>query len=555
MMNQDSSRSHSIFTITVETSSMSDMDCNNGSQIRVGKLNLVDLAGSERLSKSGATGERFIEMTKINWSLSALGNVISALVDGKSSHIPYRDSKLTRLLQDSLGGNTRTVMVANIGPAESNYDETINTLRYASRAKHIKNKPHINEDPKDAMIREFQEEIMRLKSQLQENNPDIVSTKQLHQGSGPPLWQTKDYRHQDPKFEEFQNHTMSEEAMACLKADLESGLEDPLADLIAPSMAVGGGFELLAPGISSCGRPYPCATPLSPAPPVPPLSLAPSPVSRPTPHETLNLPRAPACSPVRLELEHLKAEKERSEEEKERVVSQLHQRLKEMELQNQVLARGKDDRGLLESKLKALEEKLLCGSNTDKALLLAKSRQQERELAHFQQQLQERRNLDGERQRKITELEGLAQGKKKEWYNMLIFENVQEDIEELLGKKHTIPEAQLLAEEKCSSMEEELDLKTRKLRKLVSRYQLSKQEVASLRTELQDTLHEFHLERTDLLWSLRSLEQQDQLKSLIIEVSIFQLLFCYNRLAPIILQISIRLFPTHNEMFHAVIPY
>ena len=121
----------------------------------------VDLAGSERLSKTGAVGERFKEMTKINWSLSALGNVISALVDGKSSHIPYRDSKLTRLLQDSLGGNTRTVMMANIGPADYNYEESISTLRYANRAKNIKNKPHINEDPKDAMISEFQTEIQR----------------------------------------------------------------------------------------------------------------------------------------------------------------------------------------------------------------------------------------------------------------------------------------------------------------------------------------------------------------------------------------------------------
>jgi kinesin family protein 3/17 len=97
-------------------------------------------------------------------SLSALGNVISALVDGKSKHIPYRDSKLTRLLQDSLGGNTKTLMVACLSPADNNYDETLSTLRYANRAKNIKNKPKINEDPKDALLREYQEEIMRLKS-------------------------------------------------------------------------------------------------------------------------------------------------------------------------------------------------------------------------------------------------------------------------------------------------------------------------------------------------------------------------------------------------------
>merc|ERR1712008_636261 len=130
--------------------------------IRKGKLNLVDLAGSERQAKTQATGDRLKEATKINLSLSALGNVISALVDGKSSHIPYRDSKLTRLLQDSLGGNARTVMVANLGPASYNYEESVTTLRFANRAKNIKNKPRINEDPKDALLREFQQEIARL---------------------------------------------------------------------------------------------------------------------------------------------------------------------------------------------------------------------------------------------------------------------------------------------------------------------------------------------------------------------------------------------------------
>ncbi|KAH9069113.1 hypothetical protein Ae201684P_004807 [Aphanomyces euteiches] len=163
MMNQTSSRSHSIFTIVVEC--LSD-GIDGKDHVCVGKLNLVDLAGSERQSKTGATGDRLQEANKINLSLSALGNVISALVDGKSKHIPYRDSKLTRLLQDSLGGNTKTVMIANCGPADYNYEETLTTLRYASRAKQIKNKPKINEDPKDAMIREFQEEIEALKAKL-----------------------------------------------------------------------------------------------------------------------------------------------------------------------------------------------------------------------------------------------------------------------------------------------------------------------------------------------------------------------------------------------------
>ncbi|XP_055719659.1 kinesin-like protein KIF3B [Salvelinus fontinalis] len=164
-MNERSSRSHAIFMITVECS---EKGADGEDHIRVGKLNMVDLAGSERQRKTGANGERLKEATKINLSLSALGNVISALVDGKSTHIPYRDSKLTRLLQDSLGGNAKTVMVATLGPASKNYEESLTTLRYANRAKNIKNKPKINEDPKDALLREFQEEITRLKAQLEE---------------------------------------------------------------------------------------------------------------------------------------------------------------------------------------------------------------------------------------------------------------------------------------------------------------------------------------------------------------------------------------------------
>ncbi|XP_043237918.1 kinesin-like protein KIF17 isoform X1 [Amphibalanus amphitrite] len=175
LMNKDSSRSHSIFTIFLEmiTPSKKGKD-----QLRAGKLNLVDLAGSERQAKTGATGDRLKEATKINLSLSALGNVISALVDGKSKHIPYRDSKLTRLLQDSLGGNTKTMMVACLSPADNNYDETLSTLRYANRAKQIKNKPKINEDPKDALLREYQEEIKKLKEQLGDGGGPMTGAPQ-----------------------------------------------------------------------------------------------------------------------------------------------------------------------------------------------------------------------------------------------------------------------------------------------------------------------------------------------------------------------------------------
>ncbi|XP_032818047.2 kinesin-like protein KIF17 isoform X3 [Petromyzon marinus] len=164
LMNKDSSRSHSIFSIHLE---MCTTDDQGEDHIRAGKLNLVDLAGSERQSKTGAQGDRLKEATKINLSLSALGNVISALVDGRSKHVPYRDSKLTRLLQDSLGGNTKTLMVACISPADNNYEESLSTLRYANRAKSIRNRPRVNEDPKDAMLREYREEITRLKALLQ----------------------------------------------------------------------------------------------------------------------------------------------------------------------------------------------------------------------------------------------------------------------------------------------------------------------------------------------------------------------------------------------------
>jgi kinesin family protein 3/17 len=180
-MNAESSRSHSIFTVVVE---MSSVDKDTGKEmLRAGKLNLVDLAGSERQKKTGATGALLKEGAKINLSLSALGNVISSLSEGaKGKHIPYRDSKLTRLLQDSLGGNTKTLMVAAISPADYNYDETMSTLRYANRAKNIKNKPKINEDPKDTMLREFKEEIERLRKML----ADQAGLVEMAKGGGLP---------------------------------------------------------------------------------------------------------------------------------------------------------------------------------------------------------------------------------------------------------------------------------------------------------------------------------------------------------------------------------
>ena len=137
-MNQESSRSHSIFVITI-----TQKNVETGSA-RSGQLFLVDLAGSEKVGKTGASGQTLEEAKKINKSLSALGMVINSLTDGKSTHIPYRDSKLTRILQESLGGNSRTTLIINCSPSSYNDQETISTLRFGVRAKAIKNKAKIN---------------------------------------------------------------------------------------------------------------------------------------------------------------------------------------------------------------------------------------------------------------------------------------------------------------------------------------------------------------------------------------------------------------------------
>ncbi|KAK2964348.1 putative Kinesin-II 85 kDa subunit [Blattamonas nauphoetae] len=173
-MNKTSSRSHSIFQISVECADLSQLDKDGNPIVRVGRLNMVDLAGSERQSKTEATGDRLMEAIEINKSLLTLGTVINMLTKKNPGHIPYRDSKLTRLLQDSLGGNAKTVMIANLGPAEYNYDETFSTLKYATRAKQIKNKPMIN-SANDPLVLKMQEEIAELKRMLEmQKQGDVV---------------------------------------------------------------------------------------------------------------------------------------------------------------------------------------------------------------------------------------------------------------------------------------------------------------------------------------------------------------------------------------------
>jgi len=162
--NDLSSRSHTVFTITAYVRIKGE----DGSEelVSAGKLNLVDLAGSENIQRSGAENKRAAEAGLINKSLLTLGRVINALVD-RSPHIPYRESKLTRLLQDSLGGRTKTCIIATVSPAKSNLEETISTLDYAFRAKNIRNRPQINQPiNKKALLRDFANEIEKLKTEL-----------------------------------------------------------------------------------------------------------------------------------------------------------------------------------------------------------------------------------------------------------------------------------------------------------------------------------------------------------------------------------------------------
>ncbi|XP_029325489.1 kinesin-like protein KIF21A isoform X17 [Mus caroli] len=184
-MNVQSSRSHAIFTIhvcqtrvcpqadaenTTDNKLISESSPMNEFETLTAKFHFVDLAGSERLKRTGATGERAKEGISINCGLLALGNVISALGDKskRATHVPYRDSKLTRLLQDSLGGNSQTIMIACVSPSDRDFMETLNTLKYANRARNIKNKVMVNQDRASQQINALRSEITRLQMELME---------------------------------------------------------------------------------------------------------------------------------------------------------------------------------------------------------------------------------------------------------------------------------------------------------------------------------------------------------------------------------------------------
>lgn len=210
-MNEVSSRSHAVFIVIAEqsetvyvdqggkemspeefqkfmhgrgvrrTHEMNKLEDHVRQSFKVGKLNLVDLAGSERVRLSGATGQRLEESKQINRSLSALGNVISALTDTKGrSHVPYRDSKLTRMLEDSLGGNCRTTMMAMISPALEAMVESLSTLKFANRAKNIKNEARVNEDlDQKSLLRKYERELKKLRAELEARSKNVVDKRRL----------------------------------------------------------------------------------------------------------------------------------------------------------------------------------------------------------------------------------------------------------------------------------------------------------------------------------------------------------------------------------------
>ncbi|XP_066465590.1 kinesin-like protein KIF16B isoform X2 [Tiliqua scincoides] len=242
-MNDVSSRSHAIFTVNFTQAKFdAEMPCET-----VSKIHLVDLAGSERADATGATGVRLKEGGNINKSLVTLGNVISALADlsqdasntltkKKQVFVPYRDSVLTWLLKDSLGGNSKTIMIATISPADVNYGETLSTLRYANRAKNIINKPTVNEDPNVKLIRELRAEIARLKTLLAQGNqialldsPTALSMEEkLQQNEARVQELTKEWTN---KWNETQN-ILKEQTLALRKEGIGVVLDSELPHLI-----------------------------------------------------------------------------------------------------------------------------------------------------------------------------------------------------------------------------------------------------------------------------------------------------------------------------------
>uniref|UniRef100_F7B3N7 Kinesin-like protein n=1 Tax=Xenopus tropicalis TaxID=8364 RepID=F7B3N7_XENTR len=404
-MNEHSSRSHAIFTITIECS---EKGADGNIHVRMGKLHLVDLAGSERQAKTGATGQRLKEATKINLSLSTLGNVISALVDGKSTHVPYRNSKLTRLLQDSLGGNSKTMMCANIGPADYNYDETISTLRYANRAKNIKNKARINEDPKDALLRQFQKEIEDLKKKLEEGE-DV---------SGSDDSGTEDDDDEDGEIGEDGEKKKKRRGSSSSSSTSDSTVIERPVDKYLPSKKKGSPDKM-----------------------------------------------AEMQARIDEERKALEAKLDMEEEERNKARAELERREKD-------LFKAQQEHHSLLEKLSALEKKVIVGGVD----LLAKAEEQERLLEESNFELEERRKRAEKLRRELEEKE----------------------------------QERLDIEEKYTSLQEEAQGKTKKLKKVWTMLMAAKSEMADLQQE-----HQREIE--GLLENIRQLSRELRLQMNIID--------------------------------------
>uniref|UniRef100_A0A3B1JUN9 Kinesin-like protein n=1 Tax=Astyanax mexicanus TaxID=7994 RepID=A0A3B1JUN9_ASTMX len=412
-MNEHSSRSHAIFTITIECS---EKGIDGNQHVRMGKLHLVDLAGSERQGKTGATGQRLKEATKINLSLSTLGNVISALVDGKSTHVPYRNSKLTRLLQDSLGGNSKTMMCANIGPADYNYDETISTLRYANRAKNIKNKARINEDPKDALLRQFQKEIEELKRKLEEgeiSGSEGSGSEEMDEGEDEAgIGGERPRNRRD-------SGSSSNSGSVCSVAQRSEGETQT-----NPKIQDQRGKKKMSPD-----------------------------------------KMVEMQAKIEEERKALEAKLDMEEEERNKARAELEKREKD-------LLKAQQEHHLLLEKLSALEKKVIVGGVD----LLAKAEEQEKLLEESNNELEERRKRAEQLRKELEEKE----------------------------------QERLDIEEKYTSLQEEAQGKTKKLKKVWTMLMAAKSEMADLQQE-------HHREIEGLLENIRQLSRELRLQMLIID--------------------------------------
>jgi kinesin family protein 3/17 len=457
LMNAESSRSHSIFMITIETSEKSVVDGEN--HIKMGKMSLVDLAGSERANKTGATGDRLKEGCKINLSLSALGNVISALVEGKGGHVPYRDSKLTRLLQDSLGGNTKTVMVANISPADFNYEETLSTLRYASRAKKIQNKPKVNEDPKDAMLKAFQEEIKKLKEQLELASSGmpmqvaqaIPNTQTPTSPVNPESAQVNPNQALSPTIIQQVVSTVNEEKLNEIMKQKEEEKQKMLEEMTAKSAESEEKLNAIVLQQEEEKR-----------------ALLES-MKQKTEEEKKIIEQEFANKQRALEEERAKMEENL---QKNNEALQRHTELIEQERKRQEqLEKEKED---LAKKLEEMQAHVVRGKTVEK-LEEANKRQQEK----MKKQKEE-----------------LARRKEEE-----------EKIKKQLQDKN---DERVELEQQYASIQDEVEVKTKKLQKLFAKFKAAKSEVHDLQAEFQQ-------ERMDYLYTIRQLERDLRLKTKIID--------------------------------------